>query len=86
MAKNDLEVLRLALADDGTITVSNRKGYALDVLPTGPMQQQCQYMAEKYFEGDSRESWMVGKFFAPSGSVKKTKLLLVRRANENERW
>lgn len=80
--KNDLEVVKLARAYDGTVTVSNRAGYALDMAAGS---EQANHVA-KYFEGEAEAAWMLGKFFAPTGSSKRTKLMLVRRATEAERW
>lgn len=78
--KNGLTILRLVLEHDGSITASERGGYSLDINP------QIAEALLKHFTDGAREVFFLGKFYAPKGSVERTRLMLVRKARESERW
>lgn len=71
MKKPKSEVLRLEREADGSILCRSKSGEAITLPPAAAPAM------ERYIAADVEMAWVFGHFFAPAGSVKKTRLRIV---------
>ncbi len=76
--KND--VLKLTRAADGSVFCYDRFGSALE------LPREAGAAVGKYFREGDDTTFVVGQFYAPVGSSKKSKLRIVAKALETQRW
>jgi hypothetical protein len=75
------EVLKLTREADDSIFCRSQNGKDAITLPA-----EAAPALARYFEEGQDTAFIVGQFFAPAGSVKKSKLRIVAKALEHQRW
>lgn len=81
MKKPINEVLKLTREADGSIFCRSQTGKDAITLPS-----QAAPALDRYFKEGEDTAFIVGQFFAPAGSVKKSKLRIVAKALDSQRW
>lgn len=81
MKKPINEVLRLTIEPDGSVFCRSQSGKDAITLP-----REAGAALRRYFKEGENMTFIVGQFFAPAGSVKKSKLRIVAKALETQRW
>lgn len=74
------EVLKLERAPDGSVFCCSRTGQALE------LPRESGAALARYFKEGAETAFVVGQFFAPAGSLKKSKLRIVCVALETQNW
>lgn len=78
--KTKNEVLKLVRIGEGVLVIS-QAGASLSV-----EGNVAEHMARYFASAEATEAFIVGAFFAPAGSSKKSKLRIVAAALDSQRW